>query len=160
MAQKEGKVQLMSSDNQVFEVAQEAALMSGTVKNMIEEVGSDDQIPLPNVSGIILAKVIEYINYHVEADKKDEEDQFIMDEDDTRAWDVTYMQVDQQTLYELILAANYLNIKGLLDLTCQTVANLIKGRSTEDLRQKFNIKNDFTPEEEEEVKRENQWAFD
>ncbi len=26
-----------------------------------------------------------------------------------------------------VQAANYLNIKGLLDLTCQTVANMIKG---------------------------------
>jgi hypothetical protein len=28
-------------------------------------------------------------------------------------------------------AANYLNIKGLLDLTCQTVANMIKGGCAE-----------------------------
>ena len=27
----------------------------------------------------------------------------------------------------LVQAANYLNIKSLLDLTCQTVANMIKG---------------------------------
>lgn len=57
-------------------------------------------------------------------------------------------------------AANYLNIKGLLDLTCQTVAQMIKGKTPEEIRKQFNIKNDFTPEEEEEVRRENQWAFD
>ncbi len=57
-------------------------------------------------------------------------------------------------------AANYLNIKALLDLTCQTVAQMIKGKTPEEIRKTFNIKNDFTPEEEEEVRRENQWAFD
>lgn len=60
----------------------------------------------------------------------------------------------------LVQAANYLNIKGLLDLTCQTVADMIKGKTPEQIREKFNIKNDFTPEEEEEIKRENQWAFE
>ena len=59
-----------------------------------------------------------------------------------------------------IQAANYLNIKGLLDLTCQTVADMIKGKTPEEIRKTFNIKNDFTPEEEEEVRRENQWAFE
>ncbi len=57
-------------------------------------------------------------------------------------------------------AANYLNIKNLLDLTCQTVADMIKGKTPEEIRKTFNIKNDFTPEEEEEVRRENQWAFE
>lgn len=41
------------------------------------------------------------------------------------------MKVDQATLFDLILAANYLNIKGLLDLTCQTVAQMIKGKTPE-----------------------------
>ncbi|PKI49138.1 hypothetical protein CRG98_030484 [Punica granatum] len=47
-------------------------------------------------------------------------------------------------------AANYLNIKGLLDLTCQTVVDMIKGKTPEEIRKAFNIKNNFTPEEEEE----------
>lgn len=40
-----------------------------------------------------------------------------------------------------------MNIKPLLDLTCLTVANMIKGKSPEEIRQHFNIVNDFTPEE-------------
>ena len=48
-------------------------------------------------------------------------------------------------------AANYLDIKGLLDVTCKTVANMIKGKTPEEIRKTFNIKNDFTPSEEEQV---------
>ncbi|GAB2214959.1 hypothetical protein Drorol1_Dr00019328 [Drosera rotundifolia] len=55
---------------------------------------------------------------------------------------------------------NHLNIKSLLDLTCQTVADMIKEKTPEEILKTFNIKNDFTPEEEEEVRRENQWAFE
>ena len=50
-----------------------------------------------------------------------------------------------------VQAANYLDIKGLLDVTCKTVANMIKGKSPEEIRKTFNIKNDFTPAEEEQV---------
>ncbi|KAJ8561134.1 hypothetical protein K7X08_027324 [Anisodus acutangulus] len=50
--------------------------------------------------------------------------------------------------------------KSLLDLTCQTVADMIKWKTPEEIRKTFNIKNDFTPEEEEEVRRKNAWAFE
>uniref|UniRef100_A0A8I5NMQ8 S-phase kinase-associated protein 1 n=1 Tax=Papio anubis TaxID=9555 RepID=A0A8I5NMQ8_PAPAN len=55
-------------------------------------------------------------------------------------------------------AANYLNIKGLLDVTCKTVANMIKGKTPEEIHKTFNIKNDFTEEEEAQVRKENQWC--
>ncbi|GBF95073.1 hypothetical protein Rsub_07574 [Raphidocelis subcapitata] len=154
------KVKLTSSDAQMFEVDEEVANESITIRNMIEDTGTEEVIPLPNVNGKILAKVIEYCRYHVEAARKGADDKPAKSEDEVKTWDTDFVKVDQATLFDLILAANYLNIKGLLDLTCQTVANMIKGKTPEEIRKTFNIKNDFTPEEEEEVRRENQWAFD
>ena len=51
-------------------------------------------------------------------------------------------------------AAHTLEIEGLLDVACKVVGNLIKGKSPEDIRKAFNIKNDFTQQEEDQVKQE------
>ncbi|KAG5050823.1 hypothetical protein AAZX31_02G043500 [Glycine max] len=150
------KITLKSSDGEAFEVEEAVAVESQTIKHMIEDNCADSGIPLPNVTSKILAKVIEYCKKHVEANCADEKPS----EDELKAWDADFVKVDQATLFDLILAANYLNIKSLLDLTCQTVADMIKGKTPEEIRKTFNIKNDFTPEEEEEVRRENQWAFE
>jgi Skp1 family, dimerisation domain len=37
---------------------------------------------------------------------------------------------------------------------------MIKGKSPEEIRRTFNITNDFTPEEEDQIRRENEWACD
>ncbi|OMO65551.1 SKP1 component [Corchorus olitorius] len=156
------KITLKSSDGETFEVEEAVAVESQTIKHMIEDDCADSEIPLPNVTSSILSKVLEYCKKHVEAaaaaDKETEKEKKA--EDDMKTWDAAFVQVDQNTLFDLILAANYLNIKGLLDLTCQTVADMIKGKSVEDIRKTFNIKNDFTPEEEAEIRKENQWAFE
>jgi S-phase kinase-associated protein 1 len=65
---------------------------------------------------------------------------------------------EQEVLFDLVLAANYMDIKPLLDLCCAKVASLIKGKSPEDIRKTFNIVNDFTPEEEAQVREENKWC--
>ncbi len=155
MAEK--KVTLKSSDGESFEVEEVVAVQSQTIKHMIEDDCASSVIPLPNVNSKILAKVIEFCKKHVDATKP-EDDRAAADE--LKSWDADFVKVDQPTLFDLILAANYLDIKSLLDLTCQTVADMIKGKTPEEIRKTFNIKNDFTPEEEEEVRRENQWAFE
>ncbi|KAI3447929.1 hypothetical protein Pfo_004594 [Paulownia fortunei] len=156
---------LKSSDGETFEVEEAVAVESQTIKHMIEDNCADTSIPLPNVTSKILAKVIEYCKRHVDAAAKANADSAptstdkVADED-LKAFDAEFVKVDQGTLFDLILAANYLNIKSLLDLTCQTVADMIKGKTPQEIRKTFNIKNDFTPEEEEEVHRENAWAFE
>jgi S-phase kinase-associated protein 1 len=151
------KITLKSSDDETFEIDETVALESQTIKHMIEDNCANSGIPIPNITGQILAKVIEYCKKHAEVASSEEGKP---NEDDLKAWDKDFINVDQATLFELILAANYLNIRNLLDLTCQAVADNIKDKTPEEIRKIFNIKNDFTPEEEEEVRRENSWAFE
>ena len=116
-----GAVKLKSKQEEIFEVEKEVACRSVTVKNMIEDTGLDTPVPLPMVDSKILIKVIEYCKYH----HKGESDS--LPEDEKNVWDKDFVKVDDETLFNLILAANYLDIKSLLDLTCKTVADEIKG---------------------------------
>ncbi|GLJ35200.1 hypothetical protein SUGI_0708480 [Cryptomeria japonica] len=51
-----------------------------------------------------------------------------------------------------IQAANFLHIQSLLDLSYQIVVEDIAAcKDQQIIRQKYNIENDFSPEEEEEV---------
>ena len=149
-------LKLQSSDGEVFTVETQIAKQSNTIKTMLEELGmSDDDeeaIPLPNVNATILKKVLAWCTHHRDDAPPPEDDENREKvTDDIPTWDMEFLKVDQGTLFELILAANYLDIKGLLDVTCKTVANMIKSKTPEEIRKTFNIKNDFTLAEEEQV---------
>lgn len=156
-------IKLQSSDGEIFEVDVEIAKASVTIKTMLEDLGMDEEeeevVPLPNVNAAILRKVIQWASHHKDDPAPPEDDEKKEKRtDDISSWDADFLKVDQGTLFELILAANYLDIKGLLDVTCKTVANMIKGKTPEEIRKTFNIKNDFTPSEEEQVRKENEWC--
>lgn len=55
---------LQSSDKQEFQVDEDVAFQSITVKNMLEDTGADFAVPLPNVNGATLSKVLEYCSKH------------------------------------------------------------------------------------------------
>ena len=76
--------------------------------------------PLPSPR---LQKVIQWCTYHKDDPPPPEDDDNREKRtDDIPSWDIEFLKVDQGTLFELILAANYLDIKGLLDVTCKTVS--------------------------------------
>jgi len=166
MAAEPQIVKLESCDEQKFDVPIEVIRMSETVKHMIEDTGGDQTIPLPNVTGKILEKVLEYCKHHVEhpTPPPSEEDAKKWEADKRLIpiipWDADFCKVENNTLFELILAANYLDIKPLLDLTCKTLAGILKGKTPQQMRDIFGIKNDFTPEEEEQVRKDNDWCIE
>ncbi|KAH9005109.1 S-phase kinase-associated protein 1A-like protein [Lactarius hatsudake] len=158
-------VLLVTSDNEQFVVDKDVAERSVLIKNMLEDVGESDQpIPLPNVSSSVLKKVLEYCEHHrgerLPTTDSESQDETRKRTTDISEWDQKFIAVDQEMLFEIILAANYLDIKPLLDVGCKTVANMIKGKTPEEIRKLFNIVNDFTPEEEAQIKKENEWAED
>ncbi|KAI0902542.1 E3 ubiquitin ligase SCF complex, Skp subunit [Annulohypoxylon nitens] len=158
-------IRLQSNDNIKIDVEKAVAERSLLIKNMLEDLGpnADGQtIPIPNVTEPVLRKVIEWCEHHRNdppATNEDESDNR-KKTTDIDEWDQKFMQVDQEMLFEIILASNYLDIKALLDVGCKTVANMIKGKSPEEIRKTFNIVNDFTHDEEEQIRRENEWAED
>lgn len=136
--------------------------MSELVKQMMDDDCDDDmaEIPLPNVKATVLQKVIEFSTHHLTEPMNDIEKPLksaVMAEI-VQTWYAEYVNVEQVLLFELILAANYMDIKPLLDLTCATVASMIKGQTPEEIRRIFNISNDFSPEEEAQVREENKWC--
>ncbi|TYH37416.1 hypothetical protein ES332_D12G038800v1 [Gossypium tomentosum] len=124
------KIKLRTSDQKVFEVEKAVAV---------------HVIHVHSVSGDILSKILDYCKKHVNSAAGKED----ISPEELYEWDANFVKVDQNTLFDLILAANCLKIESLLDLTCQT-----------EIRTTFNIKNDYTIEAEEAVRRENKWAFD
>ncbi|MCO5567851.1 hypothetical protein L7F22_038542 [Adiantum nelumboides] len=64
------------------------------------------------------------------------------------------------TLFKVMMAADYMQVEGLLDLTCEAVADTIRNKSVEEIRELFNIQNDFSPEEEEANLHSYGWAFE
>ena len=68
------------------------------------DTGVDAPIPLPNVSSKILAKVIEYCRYHVDA-AKTTDDKPAVGEEDVKTWDAEFVKVEQSVLFDLILVS-------------------------------------------------------
>jgi S-phase kinase-associated protein 1 len=129
---------------------------------IITEDNEDDtpEIPLPNVKADVLKKVIEFCEHHKEEPMTEIEKPLKSQQmsEVVQKWYADFVNVEQVLLFELILAANYMDIKPLLDLTCATVASMIKGKTPEEIRTTFNISNDFSPEEEAQVREENKWC--
>ncbi|AMD19759.1 HCL392Cp [Eremothecium sinecaudum] len=178
MTDRAQKVVLVSVEGERFTVERKIAERSLLLKNYLNDMhdthfrdDSEDEaeaseendkivMPVPNVRSSVLQKVIEWAEHHKDSNFPDEEDDDSRKSAPVDAWDREFLKVDQEMLYEIILAANYLNIKPLLDAGCKVVAEMIRNRSPEEIRRTFNIVNDFTPEEEAAIRRENEWAED
>ena len=153
------KVTLISSDNEKFEISSKAAKRSTVVNNVLESYPEDSEIPIPNVKSNILKKIIEYLNHY-----ENEEPLTIIKplknnfKDCVSEWDYNFVNQDQNTIFEIILGANYMDIKPLLEVSCAKIASMINGKTTEEIRKTFDIQNDFTPEEEKQIQEEDKYV--
>jgi S-phase kinase-associated protein 1 len=130
-------VKIVTSDAKVFLVPPEIAAKSGVIEKMIDMVDDGQVIPLQEIDSDAFVRVLEYLKT----------DAFQAPESD-------------EDLLAVVVAANFLDVKTLLDTACQEVADRIKGKSPEEIRQIFGLENTYTPEEEAKVRQANAWAFE
>lgn len=131
-------VVLISNDGEHFKVNVSTANHSNTIKDMIEIFTEDGPIPLPKLSGTIVEKVMIFCDY-IE-NNPDELDKLKPWLDDTTfihplpKWFSDFIDVKQSVLFEIINAANFLDIQPLLNLGCKYVAKMIRYNTPEELR--------------------------
>jgi S-phase kinase-associated protein 1 len=124
----------VSKEGDVYEVPISVAKMSTLVATTIDDDAEEDdevrEIPLPNVKDAVLTKVIEYCTHYkaepmtpIQTPLKSSKI-----EDLVQPWYAEFVKVEQVLLFELVTAANFMDIKPLLDLTCLAVSVLIKVR--------------------------------
>ncbi|KAE8699108.1 nuclear transcription factor Y subunit C-2-like isoform X1 [Hibiscus syriacus] len=160
MAANTIKITLRSSDNQEFEVDEAVAMEFGTIKTFFDDNldASIEPIPLPNVSSKCLSTIIKYCKFHLGLRSRDHSS---LVADEAKAYDDELVDpLDNESLIELALATHYLDVKDMLDMINQGIADRIKNKSVEYVRKLFGIENDYTPEEEAEMRAQYEWAFE
>lgn len=155
-------ITLVSSDGEKLQITEKAAKRSQLVKGIIDDYPDDGEVPLNNVKSNILKKIKEYLEHYADTDPKEIERPLPTQnyQECVEQWDFDFINVELDLVFEIILAANYMDIKPLLELASSKVASIIKGKTPEEIRKIFNIQNDFTPEEEQQIREENQWCMD
>jgi len=136
-----GTIKLVSKEGTTFETERKFAFISVLVKTSLETDDKATELPIPNVRANVLKEVVDYINHHKGTEPPIIEKPLrskVMKEVCKDAWDAEFIDrigEDRQLLYDLILAANFMDIKGLLHLGCAKVASLIKGQPLEKIRE-------------------------
>ncbi|KAF2860547.1 E3 ubiquitin ligase complex SCF subunit sconC [Piedraia hortae CBS 480.64] len=160
MSTQENPVTVVSSDGVEVVTTRKAAECSLLLKDMFADFGiiTSESLPVMNVKGAILHKVVEWcVQHQDEPQPLDpvavQDEPYQMDNFDRK-----FLKVDHTMLFEIILAANYLDIPGLMDVSCKAAALLLKKMKRKEIRAMLNIKMDLSDQEVGMLLRNFEWA--
>merc|ERR1712126_596040 len=135
------------------------------IRTMLEDLGVEanneedevkEELPLPNIDSEVLRKVIDWCEQHKNDPEPEKEEESKDGERKQKqivkleGWDEEFMSLinyineqGQSILYEIIIAANYLHIQGLIDITTMEVARKMENKTPEQIHELFKLENDL-----------------
>ena len=153
------KVKLKTSDNIIKEVDSDILMKSKLLEGLMKDFEEEEIFTLPDVDSKNLDLVIIYLEHYKDMEPKEIPKPFPERTDEefmkgilNDQW--TYDYLTNQTLEELINlvnAAYYLQIEGLLNIIAAKLAHEMCNCEVEEARKKFGIECDMTEEEIAEI---------
>jgi S-phase kinase-associated protein 1 len=158
-------ITLTSSEGDKFTVSKIAAKMSQLLKGAIEDFNGDLNIPLTEINSKTLQKVVEYLehwNNSLPPEIKKPIDTHIM----TRLvdlWSATFIDnLSLDDIADLAIAANFMEIQPLVELTCCKIAAIGISKPINELFLEYGMDpSSFTEAERQIIREENlDWLND
>ena len=122
-------IKLQSSDGVIFDVDASSVKQMVTIQTMIdhEDEDSDEVTPVPTVKAQVLEKIIQWTDHH----------KIDLDKTSHTTWMVKYFDVQLEKIFEIIIAADYLEVESLLNESCRNVLSKNKWEIIEDAASRF-----------------------
>jgi S-phase kinase-associated protein 1 len=150
--EENGEIQISSMEGNIYNISKKAAMRSGILKGMIEDFPDDVSFPLKSIKGNILEKIKEYLMHY-----KDEEPQKIEIplksnnfNECVNNWDFNFLGNDIDIIFDLLEAANYMDIKPLHELVSAFLGSNIRGINSNNIFKDFEIE-ELTEKEKEQM---------
>jgi S-phase kinase-associated protein 1 len=160
----ERTVKLMAGDGATVDAPVHLLVgYSGLMKGMCGENGEmPDMVPLPNARGYRLQQALSVMAMHhtkpmgeIKRPLVDNSLAKSMDHPDLAAYADA---LSTEEAMELLMLANYIDCNPLLHLMAAKLATGMRGLTPAQIREKYGIENDFTPEQEAAIAEENRWC--
>jgi hypothetical protein len=146
-------VNLVSSDGEVFPVPVNIANLSKYVSMMTDDIDETDEttdeeledIPVMRVNSQLLRMIVNFMHYYADDPMMTIEKPLVSNNlgDVVQRWYAMFIiRLDDEVLYDLINAANYMFIQPLLDLACAGVAISINNKTTAEVNEAFHLQFD------------------
>ena len=147
---------LISRDGKCLSITRNLAKVSEYLKHVIDVDSSVQEIQLNQIDSIIIEKILEWIQYHEKIPPKSIPRPLPTPylENIVGEWDADFIDCNLDTVYELLLASNFLGIISLLDLCCAKIAGSILGKTPEKIRETFGLPENFEYDDEAEIRKE------
>ena len=124
-------LKLQSSEGEIIQVDCDLVKQMLTIQTMIDDLGDQDDdgvIPIPNVNSEVLHRIISWTQkYKEETDRES----FLL-------WQHEYFDSEGVTkILEIILGADYLDVKSLMNESCRSILTKENGNDLEEALEHF-----------------------
>lgn len=143
----EVSINLVSCDGITFSVPMRVAKLSNFISIMTDEYDSDndekmEDIPILRVRSHVLDMIVRFM-IHYDIDPMVTINKPLVSNnigDIVQHWYAVFVgHMNNDMLYEIVNAANYMHIQPLLELGCAAVAILINDKTTDEIEQEFHL---------------------
>lgn len=143
-------INLVSSDGVIFSVPMKVANLSQFVNIMTAGMGDDEMdddeiedIPILRVRSQVLSLIVDFMN-HYDIDPMVTIPKPLISNnigDVVQHWYAVFIErIDENMLFDIVNAANYMHIQPLLELACAGVALSINCKTTTEVNETFHLK--------------------